>query len=58
MLVRCSTSSVLRWPDRAAVRAAVERWARELELPGLIAVGVFGSSARGDWGSGAMSISS
>ena len=52
MPVRSSTSSMLRWPDRAAVRAAVERWSRELELPGLIAVGVFGSSARGDWGVG------
>ncbi|WP_287425635.1 nucleotidyltransferase domain-containing protein [Thermomicrobium sp.] len=52
MPVRSSTSSVLRWPDRAAVLAAVERWARELELPGLVAVGVFGSYARGDWGVG------
>jgi predicted nucleotidyltransferase len=43
---------VLRWPNRAEVLAAVAKWARELELPGLVAVGVFGSYARGDWGVG------
>ncbi len=47
-----STSRVVRWPNRAEVLAAVTKWARELALPGLVAVGVFGSYARGDWGVG------
>ncbi|MCS7051322.1 MAG: nucleotidyltransferase domain-containing protein [Thermomicrobium sp.] len=52
MPARSSSSSVLRWPDRAAVLAAVREWAQRLDLPGLVAVGVFGSYARGDWGVG------
>ncbi|MCX7622600.1 MAG: nucleotidyltransferase domain-containing protein [Thermomicrobium sp.] len=52
MPARSSSSSVLRWPDRAEVLAAVREWAQQLDLPGLVAVGVFGSYARGDWGVG------
>lgn len=54
MPVRSSTSSVLRWPDRASVAAALEAWAA-LEAPrhaGLLRVGYYGSYARGDWGVG------
>ncbi len=52
MPARSSSSSVLRWPNREEVLAAVAEWARALDLPGLLAVGVFGSYARGDWGVG------
>jgi len=47
-------SSVLVWPDREQVDAAVRRWAAE-ELrtrPGVQRLGYFGSYARGDWGVG------
>ncbi|GBD19929.1 hypothetical protein HRbin28_00366 [bacterium HR28] len=52
MPVRSLRSSVLRWPSRAEVLEAVTAWAQRLELPGLVAVGVFGSYARGDAGVG------
>ncbi|MFN3336569.1 MAG: nucleotidyltransferase domain-containing protein [Thermomicrobium sp.] len=52
MPVRSLHSSVLRWPSRAEVLEAVTAWAQRLELPGLVAVGVFGSYARGDAGVG------
>lgn len=54
MPVRSSSSSVLRWPDRAAVEAALGRWAREeaARRSGLLRLGVFGSYARGDAGVG------
>lgn len=54
MPVRSSSSSVLRWPDRATVVAAVEAWAaREARVrPGLVRLGYFGSYARGNWGVG------
>lgn len=32
--------------------SALEAWVSTLEVPGLLAVGVFGSYARGDWGVG------
>ena len=54
MPVRSSTSSVLRWPDRGSVVAALEAWAAR-EAPrhlGLLRLGYFGSYARGDWGVG------
>lgn len=54
MPVRSSTSSVLRWPDRAALVAALEAWAAR-EAPrhaGLLRLGYYGSYARGDWGVG------
>lgn len=54
MPVRSLSSSVLRWPDRQTVDRAVREWALRLaqERPDLVAVGYFGSYARGDWGVG------
>ena len=54
MPVRSSTSSVLRWPDRAQVDLAVREWAaREAaRRPELLRLGYFGSYAHGDWGVG------
>ncbi len=54
MPVRSLSSSVLRWPDAAAVRAALTAWADAATAahPELKAVGLFGSYARGDWGVG------
>jgi nucleotidyltransferase-like protein len=54
MPVRSSNSSVLRWPDRAAVASSLAAWARA-EAPRhaeLLRLGYFGSYARGDWGPG------
>lgn len=54
MPVKSSSSSVVRWPDRATVDAAVRAYAiREASVrPGLVRLGYFGSYARGDWGPG------
>lgn len=52
MPVRSLPSPVLRRPSRARVLEAVTAWAQRLELPGLVAVDVFGSYARGDAGVG------
>jgi predicted nucleotidyltransferase len=54
MPTRSSTSSVLVWPDSATVRRSLDAWAARLTLehPGVLAVGYFGSYARGDWGVG------
>jgi uncharacterized protein len=57
MPVRSLTSSVLRWPDRAVVLAAVRAWAAAAGgdaagRPRVLRVGVLGSYARGDWGPG------
>lgn len=54
MPVRLLGSSVLTWPDRQAVDRAVREWAARLaaERPDVLAVGYFGSYARGDWGVG------
>ncbi|WP_139556847.1 nucleotidyltransferase domain-containing protein [Methylotetracoccus oryzae] len=54
MPVRSSTSSVIKWPDRAAVDAAARRWvaAQRERHPELLRAGYFGSYARGDWGVG------
>lgn len=52
MPVRSLRSSVLRWPGRAEVLQALAAWAQRLKLPGLVAVGAFGSYARGDAGVG------
>ncbi len=41
-----------RWPRPAEVEAALRRWAQQLDLPGLVAIGYFGSYARGDAGVG------
>jgi predicted nucleotidyltransferase len=47
-------SSVLKWPDAATVRAAVEQWAARVaaEHHDVLAVEWFGSYPRGDWGVG------
>ena len=54
MPVRSLNSSVLKWPDAAAVHRAALHWA-EREAPrrnGLLRLGYFGSYARGEWGVG------
>jgi len=52
--VRSLSSSVVVWPDRAAVESALGLWAEEAARarPELVRVGYFGSYARGDWGVG------
>ncbi len=54
MPVRSLASSVLKWPDKATVIAALRPWAAKMaiEQPKLRKVGYFGSYARGDWGVG------
>ncbi len=54
MPVRSLTSSVLRWPDRETVDAAVRRWATDQRAarPELRRLGYFGSYATGRWGVG------
>ncbi len=54
MPVKSSTSRVLKWPDAAAVDAAVRCLAQRLATahPELARFGYFGSYARGDWGVG------
>ena len=51
---RSLNSSVMRWPDAAAVSDALASWAARArrEHPELIRVGYVGSYARGDWGVG------
>ena len=54
MPTRSLTSSVLRWPSRAAVDLEVRRWVHRTaeRRPDLIRLGLFGSYARGDAGVG------
>ncbi len=54
MPVRSLHSSVLKWPDAAAVDEAARRWAREAagQHPEVVLIAYFGSYARGDWGVG------
>ncbi|MBD3221735.1 nucleotidyltransferase domain-containing protein [bacterium] len=54
MPIRSLHSSVMRWPDRDTVDAAVRAWAAaQVEgRPELTRLGYFGSYARGDWGVG------
>ena len=54
MPVRSLGSSVLKWPDAAAVDEAVRRWAEETarRRPEALRIGYFGSYARGVWGVG------
>jgi hypothetical protein len=54
MPVRSLHSSVLRWPDRSAVEAALRVWAVEQAAarPELRRLGYFGSYATGNWGVG------
>jgi predicted nucleotidyltransferase len=48
------SSSVLRWPDGAAVHKAAALWAAEQGRcrREILRIGYFGSYARGDWGVG------
>ena len=54
MPVTSSTSSVKRWPPPDEVLAAFEKWAHAQAniRPELVALGYFGSHARGDTGFG------
>jgi uncharacterized protein len=54
MPVRSLHSSVLKWPDRKAVHAAVAEWTRRLTASNemVTRVGYAGSYARGNWGVG------
>lgn len=54
MPVRSLSSSVLKWPRRAAVEAAARALAQRLarQHPELVRFGIFGSCASGDWGVG------
>ena len=54
MPVRSLSSSVLVWPDLKRVDTAVRSWATEQasKREDVIAIGYFGSYARGDWGVG------
>lgn len=54
MPVRSLNSSVMRWPSPEVVHAAALEWAEGLASgdPSVIAVGCFGSYARGDAGVG------
>jgi len=54
MPVRSLNSSIMRWPSRNEVHAAICQWASHLseEKPDFVAVGYFGSYARGDAGVG------
>jgi predicted nucleotidyltransferase len=54
MPVRSLSSSVLKWPDRQTVEAALRRWADRVarRREDVLRIGYFGSYARGDWGVG------
>jgi uncharacterized protein len=53
MPVRSLNSSIMRWPDRESVDAAIRQWATPVDdNPTVIAIGYFGSYARGDAGVG------
>ena len=54
MPVRSLTSSVMRWPDADTIHRAAAAWAEALSRrePAVVAVGYFGSYARGDAGVG------
>lgn len=54
MPVRLLNSSVLKWPDKSVVDAAIRAWAEDLvrRRPEILQIGYLGSYARGDWGVG------
>ena len=54
MPVRSFNSRVMRWPDRETVDRAARAWAVSVaaQVPAVIAIGYFGSYARGDYGVG------
>ncbi len=52
MPARSLRSPVLRWPSREEVEEALKAWLARHPIPGLLALGYFGSYARGDHGVG------
>lgn len=52
MPVKSLNSAVLRWPSREEVEKALGDWLARHPIPGLLALGYFGSYARGDHGVG------
>lgn len=54
MPVRSLNTSVLSWPGKPEVHAAVKQWAYKeaAKRPELVSLGYMGSYARGDWGVG------
>lgn len=52
MPVRSLASSVLKWPSREEVEKALRTWLERHPIPGLLALGYFGSYARGEAGVG------
>lgn len=52
MPVKSLSSAVLRWPSREEVEGALQAWMVRHPIPGLLALGYFGSYARGDYGVG------
>jgi len=54
MPVRSLSSSVLKWPDQAAVDRAVRRWGELVyrQHKDVLKIGYIGSYSRGDWGVG------
>ncbi len=52
MPTRSLNSSVLKWPSADEVEKALHAWVKTLNLPELVALGYFGSYARGDYGVG------
>ncbi len=54
MPVRFLNSSVLKWPSADEIDRAVRSWTAEQvrQRPDIVAIGYFGSYARGDWGVG------
>ena len=54
MPVRSLNSSVLKWPNRAQIEAALKDWVSIAikSHPQTLRLGYFGSYARGDWGVG------
>jgi predicted nucleotidyltransferase len=54
MPVRSLNSSVFKWPNHREVNHAVREWAAAAiqRYSGIVAIGYFGSYARGDWGVG------
>ena len=54
MPVRSLNSSVLKWPDSDTVDRAARSWTEEQidQRSEIVAIGYFGSYARGDWGVG------
>ncbi|MGH9408391.1 MAG: nucleotidyltransferase domain-containing protein [Vicinamibacterales bacterium] len=52
--MRSLTSPLLKWPDRAAVEAALHAWVERAAAahPDVLAIAAFGSFARGEWAFG------